>query len=213
MKKTLLLDAGHGGLNSKGQYTTPASNGKFWKHNRGIFHKGSTFYEGVSNRVFADSVKRHAESMGIKVIKVYDPILDTSLSTRVNFANTYSKFNEECYFLSLHSDAINKQDAASGFSIFTSPKVTKSDAFATAIWNAVNKDLSGKYNFNMRSDMSDGDPDYEKAFDVLAKTSMPAALIENQFFDNYNGAMLLMNKQYQEDFGKVVAEAILPFLT
>lgn len=213
MSKTLLLDAGHGGLNAKGQYTTSEKNGKFWKHNRGTFHKGSTFYEGVSNRVFADVIKKYAEANGIKVIKVYDPILDTSLSTRIDFSNTYSKFNEECYFLSLHSDAINKQDAASGLSIFTSPKVTKSDAFATAIWNNIEKELSGKYNFKMRSDMSDGDPDYEKAFDVLAKTSMPAALIENQFFDNYYGATLLMNKQYQEDFGKVVVEAILPFLT
>ena len=45
-------------------------------------------------------------------------------------------------------------------------------------------------------DLKDGDTDYEANFYVIKNTDMPAVLIENMFFDNYNDASLLTEEEY-----------------
>lgn len=210
--KTIFLDAGHGGVDpNTGKYTTAP--GKMWAHPQGNFHQGTTFLEGVSNRLFCDEIFKYATSLGINVIKVYHDWKDNGLTTRTNIANAYHQSISEGIYLSMHSNAINKQDGASGFSIWTSPGQSSSDALATSIWNAVNKELSAKWSIKMLTQsVADKDADYEANFAVLTNSAMSAVLIENLFFDNYADSVKLMDKQYRTDMAKTIVDSLLPSL-
>lgn len=206
----LYLDAGHGGLDPiTKKYTTPPTTGKYWKHNRGEFHSGGTFYEGVSNRAFAEEVAKYAISKGIRVVPVYHEWEDNSLASRCDLANFYdSKIGTaNSIFVSLHSNAVGTQDKAEGFSVWTTKGVSKSDAIADKIFAAV-EPLAKQFAFKMRANRADGDNDYEENFYVVANTKMPSVLIENLFFDNYNDAMILMKKEYQAAFAKAVVDSL-----
>lgn len=202
MNKTIFLDAGHGGMKD-GVYTTSPS--KMWKHNRGIFHNGSTFYEGVSNRLFADLFYNQAINLGYNVIKVYHPFEDTSLQNRVDIANSYHSKITNGIFISLHSNAVGKQDSASGLSIWTTIGKTNSDLIAQKFIDIFKEELP---NIKVMEDLKDKDSDYESDFKVLKDTIMPAILIENLFFDNFNDASLLMNKEYQIAFTNCLIKTI-----
>lgn len=211
--KAVFLDAGHGGIDpNTGLYTTGAS--KVWTHNRGLFHKGSTFYEGVSNRVFAELLFQMLTDAGVNVVKTYHPFLDTSLTARTNIANAYHTQIQPGIFVSLHSNAVNKQDAAKGLSIWTTVGVTASDALASSLFAGWKQDLDlvKKYNTSFREDRSDGDADYEENFAVLRNSNMPAVLVENLFFDNWNDASVLMNKDYQQEFCASTCKTLLKHL-
>ena len=210
--KTLFLDAGHGAVDPKTKkYTTAPS--KMWTHPSGVYHNGRVFYEGVSNRTFADLLAERLQKEGVNVVKVYHPYLDTSLKARVDIANQYHNTIDNGFYLSLHSNAVNKQDAAKGISVWTSPGTSLSDANATLLGEEYKLMVKEKsYSTYMRAEMSDGDLDYEARFYVLVSTVMPAVLVENLFFDNQKETDLLMSKTYQLDFVEYTTRALLKIL-
>jgi len=200
--KTLFLDAGHGGIDPvTKKYTTPPTTGKFWDHKTGVFHSGSIFYEGVSNRVFANKLKNKLVLEGVNVVMVNHEYLDNSLASRSDIANAYHNTVAKGFYLSMHSNAVGVQDKAKGISAWTSKGNGDSDVYASIILNNLSRDIDfKKFGTCMRTDMSDKDGDYEADFHVLVKTKMPAVLIENLFFDNRHEAQLLMNEEYQDAF-------------
>lgn len=202
-KRMVFLDWGHGGINENGEYTT---NGKLHKHKNGKFHDGSTFYEGVFNRIQAKNVAKRLIDKDIPFRFVADPVEDTSLEDRVNFANDVAKYlgKENCLYISFHADAFNGY--ARGFSVYTSPGITKSDKVAEELFKTVSNKMG--HLIRLRFDKSDGDYDKEAKFYVLTQTSMSAILIEHLFFDNYEDAKLLMNKGIQDLFAQCTVEVI-----
>lgn len=209
MSKTLFLDAGHGGVDLKGNYTTAP--GKMWKHPSGIFHNATTFYEGVSNRTFADLLAKEFVSRGVNVVKTYHPFVDNSLKSRIDTANFYHKNVNNGILLSLHSDAVNIQDKARGLAVWTSKGQTKSDIIADRLIEGYEKDLLS-FGITMRKDVKDGDKDYEDDFYVLVNSTMEAVLVENLFFDNKKDAEMLMNPEYQRAFVNSTVNTFLPLL-
>ena len=147
------------------------------------------FREYVYSRKVCKAVQEELLSRGVDcVIDYLDddmPGLTSSqeLVRRVQIVNEMAK-KTDCLYVSIHVNASAKNgwDKATGFSIYTSPGETKSDALATDIFDEATKLLKplGK---SLRKDMSDGDPDFEENFYVLRKTSCPAVLTEN-FFQN-----------------------------
>jgi N-acetylmuramoyl-L-alanine amidase len=192
-QKALFLSAGHGGIDPKTRnYTT---SGKQWNHeNYPHFHKEGNFYEGVSNRLYADTLDKMCTGEGISVYKVYHPYEDTPLHTRVLSANYIHKNVQKGFYLSLHSDACGGC-GAKGVSAFTTIGQTKSDEYATIILNDLKGNIGGMIS-NFRHDFSDKDPDKESNFYECAKTVMPSVLMENNFFDNLDDAKLLIDKDY-----------------
>ncbi|MEL7021126.1 MAG: N-acetylmuramoyl-L-alanine amidase, partial [Bacteroidota bacterium] len=70
------LDAGHGGLDAQGQYVTAPS--KMFRHQRGTFHAGGTFYEGVWNRTLTNRVILKLKRLGITYKLLHHEYLDYS---------------------------------------------------------------------------------------------------------------------------------------
>lgn len=196
---TIYLDAGHGGIKN-GKYTTK---GKQFDHGKGSFHQGTVFLEGVFNRDIARLAKEKLSTIeGLRIVPVYHDNEDWSLNLRVEKANKdyLNTHDKKAIYISIHSNAANT--TARGWSVWTSKGNTKSDVIADKL-HEITKDLMP--DIKMRQDTSDGDKDYEDNFQVLKSTKMPAILIEFLFFDNYEDACLLMDKDVQERFATTIA--------
>ncbi|MCI5080654.1 MAG: N-acetylmuramoyl-L-alanine amidase [Saprospiraceae bacterium] len=202
----VFLDAGHGGLNAKGEYVTAPS--KQFKHSRGDFHKDGWFYEGVWNRVLTYRVAQKLNQRGISNIVVSHEYLDISLQYRVDMANWYYDNYKKGIYISNHSNA-SSSHLARGFEIYTSRGVTNSDKIADIHWRNVNDIMGDRIRY--RQDQSDGDHDREASFYVLTKTKMPAILIEHLFFDNYDDASLLMDDEVVERFAEAQARTVIQY--
>lgn len=187
-----LFDAGHGGM-IDGEYQTST---RWWK--RSYFKDGKLldpakhtlveleaindmkYYEGVGNRDIAKRIMELCKQNGIRYYDVVNSEKDVSLANRVRTANDLQTKYGNCLYLSIHSDAFEKQ-SAEGFSVYTSPGFTDSDKIAPIIF----KEMGIEFPTHKPR------PDKEAAFYVLKNTSMPAVLSENLFYTNYKECLLL----------------------
>jgi N-acetylmuramoyl-L-alanine amidase len=183
--KVLFIDAGHGGIDASGIYTTAPS--KQHKFEQG-FHENGWFYEGVSNRKIAAEFMAQASRMGFLCIPIYHPSEDTGLSTRTNLANHIaSTLNAESIYISFHSDAFN--GSARGWTVYHHPNSSTGNAIAQELSRQV-LPLCEEYGVPGRQ------PVRSANYHVLTYTSMPAILIENLFFDNEDDATILMDATF-----------------
>ena len=60
----------------------------------------------------------------------------------------------------------------------------------------------------IRTDFSDGDPDFEESFYILRHTTCPAVLVENFFYDNQEDLRFLESEEGKELVTKVIAEGV-----
>jgi N-acetylmuramoyl-L-alanine amidase len=196
-----LLDAGHGGLTSDGRYTTAPAK----MH---VFDDGLTFYEGVNNRAIVNALIAMLNIAGIDFDLVYNPVLDTPLAKRVEKANRIHATEKRCIYVSIHSDAMPEgaHGKGSGFSVYSTKGWTSSDTISQIFCDTYHDYLP---EFRFREDLSDGDGDFEEDFYVLRKTTCPAILIENLFFDNRREAEFLMSKEGQERIAETLLMAML----
>lgn len=197
MKHTWILDAGHGGINSNGEYTTDPKIGKRWK-----FEDGLEILEGVTNRLITDQLYKEMERLGIEYRLVYDSVFDLPLTSRVNMANKVQSKVGNSIYLSLHSNAGHGK----GFEVFTSPGQTKSDLYASKLIDIYKAEFP---EYPMRPDIVDGDQDKEAKFYVLVNTSMPAVLVENLFFDTRDEAEFLLSATGRNR----IVNALVKFIT
>lgn len=201
----VFLDAGHGGLDRNGAYTTAP--GKQFQHTQGQFHNGSWFYEGVWNRTLVSQVRQKLDILGIHYLPVYHESVDLPLQYRVDQANWYYRNFRRGIFISTHANASGV--GARGYELYTSPGVTASDGIADIHWKHIENLLGGR--IRMRTDRSDGDYDKEARFYVLTRTIMPAVLIEHLFFDNFQDAQLLMNPEIVDRFAEAQVRTIIEY--
>jgi N-acetylmuramoyl-L-alanine amidase len=149
-------------------------------------------------------IEQYLNDWGFITMKVYDEILDTSLTKRVNKANFAAKNYKASLYLSIHGNAAQNKNAR-GFEVFTSPWQTESDLYAELLF----KEVKSKFpNWIFRSDTTDGDNDKEARFHVLTQTNMPAVLSENGFFTNYHDAKLMFDSDFQNNIALCHARAV-----
>lgn len=208
----VLLDAGHGGIDAHGNYTTPAVNGKRFDHKDPTlnFHGiagNSVFYEGVSNRRFARVLARYLMQMGIAVVPVYNDVIDTSLSDRTNRANAIHRAYGNSIFVSLHSNA----GGGRGWEVYTTNGITQSDGLAAAI-SKETANICASRGYPMRGNANSVVGHKEADFAVLRNTVMPAVLLETLFFDNLQEAKDLDNTAIIEGFCAAYARGIAAFI-
>lgn len=204
MIKNIILDFGHGGLNTSNKYTT--SPNKMFVH-----ANGEPAYEGVLNRQIGGHIytclRSHSEFNIVCTVKE-DDYRDLSLPWRVRVANKYNP--SETIFISIHCNASTNHNV-SGFELFTTKGITNSDKLAQKIANAV-EHLYINNNIRVRYDLSDDDKDKEIDFYVLKKTKCPAVLLECGFFDNIKDFKLLKNPLFQANLGSFIYTGILNYI-
>lgn len=146
----------------------------------------SSLYEWQFNRELGKLIKAGLEEAGIVVRETLSPESDSdpSLSVRADRANHIAADNKdsECIFVSIHGNAAgNGQDwsSARGWSVFVSPNSSShSKALACALTEGADK-----AGLKIRRPRP-GQDYWESNFAVLRRTTMPAVLTENLFYDN-----------------------------
>jgi len=204
-----IIDAGHGGLDAEGNYTTGNKKLYTFKDADGI--EDVTIYEGVISREIAKKLIVLLDENNLKYEEMtVETVEDISLERRVAHANELYAENKNHYFLSIHSNAFKevapgKGSKAKGFEVYTSVGQTKSDHLADIISKRYKKEFT---DFSFRQNIEDGDLDKERNYYVLRNTACPAVLVENLFFDNPKEAAFLMSEAGQMRIATCLFRAI-----
>ncbi len=151
------------------------------------------------------------------------------LSLRCKVVNDLCR-QYDCIYVSVHLNAAGadgKWHGAGGWSAYTSPGHTKADDLAECLYDAAITNLReyvdivnigklrGEYTEKqtpIRTDMSDGDRDYESNLYVLKHTNCPAMLTENLFQDNRSDVKYLLSDEGRHAIERLHIEGILKYL-
>lgn len=183
MKKTVILDNGHG-------KETAGKRSPKWAD-------GTQLFEWEFNRDIVKRISQKCQASGIDCRILVPEEKDISLSERCRRANQiHNETNGNCFLISIHANA----GGGTGFECYTSPGKTKADDYATIICKEF-QDIFPKQ--KMRFDYADGDPDKESEFYILMHTKSPAILTENFFMDTEKDCRLIMSNEGRE----AIAEA------
>ena len=198
MKKTYILDPGHGGVNPQsGQYVTSGKRSPIWAD-------GSVYFEGVGNREIVKIVAEKLKALGINYAFTVSPqdFKDVGLGIRVAAANMAHAV-KPCVLISIHSNAASDK-SANGFEVFTAPGQNSSDKYASIWFNEMKAEFPA---LNGRANYGDGDADKEELFAVL-KTKCPSFLVETMFHTNEKECRFLMSKLGKERIANVIVKTI-----
>lgn len=194
----ILLDNGHAS-------STPGK--------RQLLEDGSYFFEYEFNREIVQRIANKLDILGIPYeILVPEVDKDIALSTRAARVNNYcSKYGtSNCFLISVHSNAFGDGKTftdAKGWSVWTTKGLTKSDEYATKMFEVADRVLP-MFGMTTRSDWKDGDPDYEENFTIIYKTWCPAVLTENLFFTNRNEVQWLMTEKGKDVIAQIHVDGI-----
>lgn len=206
----------------------------------GTAHLGTTpgkrspdgkFRECEYSREIVKMIQEDLKEKGITAVIDYEPLLPNDkmkganakqeqsreLTWRANYVNSLcSKYGvSNCIYVSVHVNAAGsdgKWKNARGWSVYTSPGKTKSDTLATYLYEEAKAILPPDSKYYVRSDFSDGDPDYEANFYVLTKTRCPAVLTENLFQDNKDDVNFLTSWEGKRKIVEIHVNGILRYI-
>lgn len=156
------------------------------------------------SREVASLIAASLKAKGYDAQRIVTEETDISLGERCRRVNAIcDKVGKQNVILvSIHSNAAGadgKWHTAGGWCAYTSPGQTQADILANSLYEAATKNLAeyiaqfpvnirlGKYDKKqkpIRTDYSDGDPDFEARFYILIHTRCPAVLTESLFQDN-----------------------------
>lgn len=206
----------------------------------GTAHLGTTpgkcspdgkFRECEYSREIVKMIQEDLKEKGITAVIDYEPLLPNDkmkganakqeqsreLTWRANYVNSLcSKYGvNNCIYVSVHVNAAGsdgKWKNARGWSVYTSPGKTKSDTLATYLYEEAKAILPPDSKYYVRSDFSDGDPDYEANFYVLTKTRCSAVLTENLFQDNKDDVNFLTSWEGKKKIVEIHVNGILRYI-
>lgn len=181
MGKTVILDAGHGGMIG-GEYQTPGKRSPEWE--KGIL------YEGMFNRWVVNRIIERLDRARVPYYHVSPEYYDVNLYTRAKRANDFYAIDKDVWLLSIHANA----GGGGGIEGFTTRGITGSDELADIVLRNLEIDFDGKQ--KMRYDWGDGDRDKEENFYILRKPICPAVLVECGFMDNKTDYEKLWDEAY-----------------
>lgn len=98
---------------------------------------------------------------------------------------------------------------ATGWCAYTFPGHTESDKLATCLYKAAQRHLPGH---RLRTDYSDGDPDFEKPFYILKHTYCAAVLTENGFMDSEVSLAFLESEEGKKAIVALHVEGIINYI-
>lgn len=114
--------------------------------------------------------------------------------------------------VSIHVNAAgngSKWYDATGWSVFTCSGQTESDRLAECLCESAIKNFPGR---RIRTEMSDGDRDWEEDFYILRKSWCPAVLTENFFMDSHSDLEYLQSQAGKQAVVDTHVEGIVEYL-
>ena len=140
---------------------------------------------------------------------------DVSLAERVRRVNTacFLLGKQNVILVSIHVNAAgngSKWLNATGWSVYTCKGQTASDMLAECLCQAAIKNFPGR---RIRTDMSDGDMDWEEGFYILRKSLCVAVLTENFFMDSRSDLEYLQSRAGKQAVVDTHVEGIIEYLS
>ena len=150
----------------------------------------------------------------------YDAELLVPEDDDISLAERVRRINAACFLLgkrnvilvSIHVNAAgngSKWLNATGWSVYTCKGQTESDKLAECLCQAAMKNFSGH---RIRTDMSDGDMDWEEGFYILRKSLCVAVLTENFFMDSRSDLEYLQSRAGKQAVVDTHVEGIVEYL-
>ena len=151
----------------------------------------------------------------------YDAELLVPEDYAVSLAERVRRVNAACFLLgkqnvilvSIHVNAAGngtKWLNATGWSVYTCKGQTASDKLAECLCQAAIKNFPGH---RIRTDMSDGDMDWEEGFYILRKSLCVAVLTENFFMDSRDDIEYLQSRAGKQAVVDTHVEGIVEYLS
>ena len=173
------------------------------------------FLEYAYNREIATRIVADLTDRGYNAQLLVPEPEDIPLSERVRrinaHCNTLGKSN--VILISIHVNAAGngtKWLNATGWSCYTSKGQTTSDRIAECFYEAAKKNFPDR---RIRTDKSDGDPDWEENFYILRHSLCPAVLTENFFMDNHSDLEYLQSRAGKQAIVDTHVEGITEYLS
>ena len=163
----------------------------------------------IAKRVVADLVDRGYDA---ELLVPEDD--DISLEERVRRVNTacFLLGKANVILVSIHVNAAgngSKWLNATGWSVYTCKGQTESDKLAECLCQAAIKNFPGR---RIRTDISDGDMDWEEGFYILRKSLCVAVLTENFFQDCLSDVQFLQSRAGKQAVVDTHVEGIVEYL-
>jgi N-acetylmuramoyl-L-alanine amidase len=190
----VILDNGHG-------YDTYGKASPVWDD-------GSQLFEWEFNRDIVKRIHAGLKTINIESVILVPESLDIYLRVRAERANSIYKKNNSAFLISIHGNKGMNPNEGTGWEVWTSPGDTESDSIATKLYESAEYYLKG---WKMRSDYTDGDPDKESRFYILAKTLCPAVLTENLFYDNIKDCRFMLSNEGRNMITMLHIDAIMNY--
>lgn len=155
------------------------------------------FREYKYTREIANSIVNELSKEGYDAELLVPENNDIPLRERCRRVNKICRKNgkNNVLLISVHVNAAGsgyKWYKASGWQAHTNRGNTKADILAEFLYDEAEKELVGK---KIRTDMSDGDRDFENDFYILKHTACPAVLTENFFQDSKEDVEFLESEE------------------
>ena len=173
------------------------------------------FREAFYNREIARRVVSDLRDRGLDAELLVPEDDDISLAERVRRVNTacFLLGKANVVLVSIHVNAAgngSKWMNATGWSVYTCKGQTASDKLAECLCQAAIKNFPGH---RIRTDMSDGDMDWEEGFYILRKSLCVAVLTENFFMDSRSDLEYLQSRAGKQAVVDTHVEGIIEYLS
>ena len=172
------------------------------------------FREPFYNREIARRVVSDLRDRGLDAELLVPEDDDISLAERVRRVNTacFLLGKQNVILVSIHVNAAgngSKWRNATGWSVYTCKGQTESDKLAECLCQAAIKNFPGR---RIRTDISDGDMDWEEGFYLLRKSLCVAVLTENFFMDSISDLEYLQSRAGKQAVVDTHVEGIVEWL-
>ena len=174
------------------------------------------FREYKYNREIARAIVEHLQLRGIDAELLVPEDNDIPLKERVRRANKITcqigHPVQDTIVVSIHVNAAGngkKWYNATGWCAYTYFGHSLSDELATCLYKAARKHLPGH---KLRTDNTDGDPDFEAPFYLLKYTYAAAVLTENGFMDSELSLAFLESDEGKKAIIALHVDGILDFI-
>ena len=170
--------------------------------------------EAFFNREIARRIVLNLQDRGHDAELLVPEDDDISLKERCRRVNNWCLLHgkQNAILVSIHVNAYGngtEWTQPHGWSIYTSKGKTAADVLATCIFEAAKKYLP---DMQMRTDNSDGDPDFEEAFYILRHSLCPAVLSENGFMTNEQECRWLQTRAAKQAIVDLHVEGITEYI-